>query len=418
MSSNLSENRLSLAVTLILVSVIFLSSLGDEIAMVAFIFKVERASSSGLSISMLLAAQLVPGILLSPFSGQIIDRIETTRVLVITLILQGLLLCLLATTNSVILIVSGAALLGSLFAVSGPALFTLLPVIIKNSESAIAKTAWANTVIEITQRFGSLIGPILGGIIVAQAASTSIAFLIDAATFLIAAPVIWFSGIRRRFIGEGKSQSRKILEGVFAGIQVLWEERILRVVIPVFIIVMFASSISDVAFIFFVRRYLEGNSITYGILVAVWTGGIICGALAGGTSFVEKRLELFSMLGATLIGISLGVSGIFPKLAVVVTMFVAGGIANGLFNVTVRNLLYKYVLEQMHGRAFAAYLALRNASIITGYVAGGSFAAESSRTLYIISGTLGTVVGIFGVVLILLYSRIWKPTQPAESKLD
>jgi MFS family permease len=176
-----------------------------------------------------------------------------------------------------------------------------------------------------------------------------------------------------------------------------------------------SRSLSDVAFIFFVRRYLEGDSIMYGILVAVWGGGIIFGALAGGTSLIEKRLELFSMLGATLIGISLGLSGTFPTFVVVVAMFFVGGIANGLFNITVRTLLYRYVLEQMHGRAFAAYIALRNASIISGYVVGGSFAVESSRAAYIISGTLGTVVGSFGVVLILLYSRIWKSTQPAKS---
>ena len=64
----LPERRLTLVSTLILVGIVFLSTLGDEVALVAFIFKVESASSSGLSISMLLAAQLVPGILLSPFS--------------------------------------------------------------------------------------------------------------------------------------------------------------------------------------------------------------------------------------------------------------------------------------------------------------------------------------------------------------
>ncbi len=412
------ERRLNLVGTFILISIIFLSTLGDEIALVAFIFKVERASSSGLSISMLLAAQLVPGILLSPFSGQLIDRFETTRVLVINLILQGLLLCLLATTSNVVLILLGATILGCLFTVSGPALFTLLPIIIKSSTFAVAKTAWANTVVEISQRFGSLIGPVLGGLIVAHTAGTSIAFLIDGATFLMAAPVIWFSGIRRRSIGIEKSKKKKIFEGVFAGIQTLWQDRVLRVILPVFTTVMFASSISDVAFIFFVNNVLEGNSVTYGILVAVWGGGIIFGALVGGTSFVETRLELFSMVGATLIGISLGLSGIFPKLGVVVATYVAGGMANGLFNVAVRTLLHKRVLDQIYGRAFAAYFALRNVAIITGYIAGAPFAVESSRAVYIVSGVLGTVVGVFGVVLIMAYSKSLNSPQQVNSQLD
>jgi hypothetical protein len=65
------------------------------------------------------------------------------------------------------------------------------------------------------------------------------------------------------------------------------------------------------------------------------------GALAGGTSFVERRLELFSMFGATIIGVSLGLSGIFPTLAVMIVTYIVGGMANGLFNVAVRTLLYQ-----------------------------------------------------------------------------
>ena len=399
-----SEHRLTLVSALFLISIIFLSTLGDEVALVAFIFKVESASSSGLSISMLLTAQLVPGILLSPFSGQLIDRFETTRVLVIALILQGLLLCVLATTDNVILILLGATILGCLFTVSQPALFTLLPII-ANSTSAVAKTAWANTIVEISQRFGSLIGTVLGGLVVAQHNGISMAFSIDGATFLIAAPAIWFSGIRRHSIEIEQNQPKKIFEGIFAGIHILWQDRILRVVLPVFTAVMFASSISDVAFIFFVRKVLEGSSVTYGILVAVWGGGIILGASLVSTSFVERRLELFSMFAATLIGISLGLSGIFPTLGVVAVTYGIGGMANGLFNVSVRTLLHQRVLERMHGRAFTAYFALRNAAVLTGYFIGAPFAVEYSRTVYIVSGALGTAIGVFGIVLIMMYSE-------------
>lgn len=394
------KHHLTTVSTIFLIGIIFLSTLGDEVALVAFIFKVERASSSGLSISMLLVAQLVPGILLSTFSGQLIDRFETTRVLVITLILQGLLLCLLATTNNVILILLGATILGCLFTISQPALFTLLPTIVKSSTSAVAKTVWANTILEISQRFGSLVGTVLGGLIVAQTNGISMAFLIDGVTFLIAAPVIWFSGIRRHSIETEPSQKKKIFEGVFSGIRILWQDRILRVVLPVFTAVMLATSISDVAFIFFVRQVLQGSSVTYGILVAVWGAGIMLGALAGGTSFVERRLELFSMLGATLIGISLSLSGIFPNPIVIVVTYIAGGTANGLFNVSVRTLLHKQVLNHMYGRAFAAYFALRNVAIVAGYIIGAPFVIDSSRAVYIVSGALGTVVGILGILAI------------------
>lgn len=409
------DRRLTLTTTLIIIFILFLSTLGDEVALVAFIFKVESASSSGFSISMLLAAQLIPGILLGPISGQLIDRLETTRVLVIALILQGLLLCLLSTTDNIGLLLTGAAVLGSLFAVSGPALFALLPIIVESSKSPLVTPARANTVMECIRGSGSLVGPVLGGILVAQS-STSTALLLDAATFLIAAPVIWFSGIRRRSFGEGKSE--KFFDGAMAGIRILWQDSVLRVVLPVLTVIVFTSSLSDVAFIFFVRDPLKGGSIAYGVLVAVWGGGLICGALAGGTPFFERRLELSALAGAATIGVSMLLSGIFPMLAVVAAVFVVGGMANGLHNVAVTTLLHKRVSEDLHGRVFAAYGALTDVAIMGGYLAASPFAASSSRTVYLVSGALATGAGILGAAILATNSQnILVPARLANRKL-
>ncbi|PSP01481.1 MAG: hypothetical protein BRC51_13325 [Cyanobacteria bacterium SW_12_48_29] len=44
-----------------------------------------------------------------------------------------------------------------------------------------------------------------------------------------------------------------------------------------------------------------------------------------------------------------------------------GGTANGLLNVAVRTLLHKRISVHMHGRAFAAYVALTNVAINAGF---------------------------------------------------
>lgn len=59
--------------------------------------------------------------------------------------------------------------------------------------------------------------------------------------------------------------------------------------------------------------------------------------------------------------------------------FVMAGTANGLLNVAVRTLLHKRISVHMHGRAFAAYVALTNVAINAGFLAAGSFAANASR---------------------------------------
>lgn len=224
--------------------------------------------------------------------------------------MQGLLLCLLATTDSLALLLVGAAVLGSLFAISAPALFTLLPIIVESSQSPLVSTARANTVMECIRGSGSLVGPVLGGIMVAQA-STSAALLIDAATFLIAAPAFYASGIRR--LTPKTSKTHQFLEGALAGIRVLSQDHLFGVVLPVLTIVVFATSVSDVAFIFYVRGPLESGSIAYGVLEAMWGGGFICGALAGGTSVLERRLALSALVGAALTGVALLLTGYFRR---------------------------------------------------------------------------------------------------------
>ena len=156
---------------------------------------------------------------------------------------------------------------------------------------------------------GSLVGPVLGGIMVAQA-STSAALLIDAAT-LMAAPAFYASGIRR--LTPKTSKTHQFLEGALAGIRVLSQDHLFGVVLPVLTIVVFATSVSDVAFIFYVRGPLESGSIAYGVLEAMWGGGFICGALAGGTSVLEGRLALSALVGAALIGVALLLTGYFRR---------------------------------------------------------------------------------------------------------
>lgn len=396
-SVDLDKKSLNPITVIGLICTLLVSSLGDEVALVALVFRVESVSSSGLLMALLLAAKFTPMILLGPLAGQLIDRLETARVLMVALALQGLLLIVLSTTDNITLLIVGAFILGGLFAVSGPAILTLAPVIARRSGVKPENATRVNTVIEFARASGSLVGPVLGGLLVEQA-SISTALLIDAVTFLVAVPVILVSGIQRHVGGVVKN--RKPFEGAFEGIRILLKNRIFRVLLPVLTIAVFASSISDVAFIFFVRGPLDSGSIAYGLLVSAWGIGMICGGLACGTSFFKSRLESSALIGAMLIGISFLVSGTFPTLSVVAVAFLLGGAANGLHNVAIRTLIHTQVPEQLHGRAFAAYVALTNVAVVIGFTVGGPFAVHWSRVVYLISGTLTAVAGVSGLAIL------------------
>jgi MFS family permease len=102
--------------------------LGDDLAIVALTIRVQELTGSGLAVSALLIAELLPRLLFAPLGGLIIDRLETVRVLVVASIIQAGLAASLAFVEALPGLLVLSFLLGTAAAVSNPALFALVPV--------------------------------------------------------------------------------------------------------------------------------------------------------------------------------------------------------------------------------------------------------------------------------------------------
>ena len=91
--------------------------------------QVHELTGSGLAVSALFAATMVPVVALAPLAGLLADRVESVRLLVLASVAQALVAAGLAFTDSLAAILLLSALLGLGSAVSQPAEFALVPAV-------------------------------------------------------------------------------------------------------------------------------------------------------------------------------------------------------------------------------------------------------------------------------------------------
>ena len=65
----------------LLAAAVALSAAGDMLLVVVLALRVHDLTGSGFAVSALFAALMVPVVLLAPFAGRLVDRVETRRVL-------------------------------------------------------------------------------------------------------------------------------------------------------------------------------------------------------------------------------------------------------------------------------------------------------------------------------------------------
>ena len=96
----------------LLVGAVGLSAAGDFVALIALVLLVHDLTGSGLAVSALFAATMIPVVALAPLAGLLADRVESVRLLVLASLGQALVAAALAFTDSLVPVLFLTALLG------------------------------------------------------------------------------------------------------------------------------------------------------------------------------------------------------------------------------------------------------------------------------------------------------------------
>lgn len=384
----------------VLVGAVGLSALGDWLALVPLSLELQETTASGIVVALLFVAIWSPSIVLAGPAGLLADRIDTRRVLLVVSLAQAAVAVGLVFVSSTAAILVLATLLGVGFALAQPAEFALVPRV-----AGEARLAVANGRVETARYVGFTIGPLAGGVL-AAAGGTSAAMLVNAATFLVVAAA---AAVVRCPDGDSCAVPDRPEGRAWAGAAYLVRDRTLAVVMTVAFVSLLFMTASAAAEVFFAKDDLGVGDVGYGLLLTSWTLGMALGAMLLPRRVPPERLALAALVAIVIQGLGIGAPALWLIPALAFAFFLAGGLAHGTKNVLVRTLIHQRVPSTLHGRAYAAYNALRNAAELVALLAGGFLVvALGARWTLFLAGMVPAAAGL--VALGVARRRLVAPT--------
>ena len=366
-----------------------LSALGDFLGFIPLALYVQEHTGSGIAVAGLFIALWSPSVVLGGPAGVLADRVESRRLLRDVSLGQAVIAAALALTfGGLAATLALAALLGVGVALAQPAEFALVP-----AAAGPGGVAAANGRIEAARYLGFTLGPVLGGLL-AAAGGTRIALLVNAASFLAVA--LAAQALRARREPQRDDRSAETDGGPASGtprardgiVFLLGDGVLAPVVGAAFVSLMFMTA-SATAEVFFAKDVLHAGDTGYGVLMTVWTLGMVVGSTLV-ASRVPAAAYATAALGAmALQGAGLALPTLWLVLPLALAAYLVGGIGHGTKNVLVRTLIHTRVPDALRGRAWAAYSAGRNAAELVALVGGGLLvAAIGARWTLLAAGAL------------------------------
>jgi MFS family permease len=168
-----------------------ISGVGDWLYIVAIFVVIYEQSGSAALVGAFGAIRLIPYVILSVPAGYVADRFDRRLVLLCSDVYRAtlqILMAILVAANGPVVVVAGlaiAATCGSAFFY--PAIGAYIPALAKDeTQLGPANSIWATI-----QNFSYIVGPAIGGIVLALGNVTS-AFILNALSFVGIVVILWF----------------------------------------------------------------------------------------------------------------------------------------------------------------------------------------------------------------------------------
>jgi Na+/melibiose symporter-like transporter len=372
----------------LLAAAILLSALGDFLAVVPLALRLEHDTGSGIVVAGVFIALWTPVVVLAAPAGLLVDRFGARPALIAVSAAQAVVAAGLAFTDSTGAILALVALLGCGVAVASPAEFALVPAVAGEDELKAA-----NGRVESARYLGYALGPLLGGAL-AAGGGTHVALLLDAASFVVVAIVAVKLRPRRAPAREHAEDAGRARDGIVF----LLRDHVLAVVVAVAFTSLLFMTASATAEVFFATDVLGAGELGYGAVMTAWTAGMVIGATALPRRVPAAAAATVALVAIAVQGVGLALPTLWLSLAFALFAYVVGGAGQGLKNVLIRTLIHERVPGHLHGRASAAYNAVRNGAELVALAGGGLLvSAIGARWTLLLAGALPVLAALAGL---------------------
>ena len=350
----------------------FVSRAGDALIALAAVWLVlEMTGNNPIASSAALAIEFLPFLLFGLLGGVVADRWDRRIMMAGVDLIRGLLLLLVPLLHAagalqvwhIFVVLFVLSSLGRLFQ---PARQALIPDLVDGSD-----LVRANAIAEGTGQAAWIIGPALGGLLVATMGAANV-FYLDAISFFLSA----FSLLLLR---PQRMQPARRVEGLWreamGGIRHVRRVPVLRAVVSLTPSATVAFAPTPALLPVLVRGDFDAGSRVLGLLMACFFLGSIGGsALVGRLG--ERIHRGWSLLAALLIvGLAAGLLALAPWVVLAGVVLAMMGAAASAFNVAEYSILQTETPPELRGRVFAvagvaAQFPRPPALLIAGLIAG------------------------------------------------
>jgi MFS family permease len=349
----------------------FTSGLANSIVMITIPWLILERTDSPAFAGLVVAISALPGLIISPIGGWLIDHVGRRAVSISADILSSLSVIafplfasLFGLTNLSILLI---AFFGAIFDPAGyTARRTLLSDVARDTNSDLDRL---NGIHEGFLGVSWIAGPAVGAWLIASVGAIN-SFWVSAVLFILAALSIALLRVSHVNESTNKTSEIKSDRGLRVGFVTLWEDKLLRT-ITIAILVIAAVYLPTESVV--LPTYFEnlGNPTGLGLVISALAGGSAIGAF--GYGWITKRVSRRAIARFTLIGSAIAIIPMasLPPLPILIGSGFLLGLAWGPFTPLMSTLIQQRVPADQHGRVFGVQTAVFYAAPPLGMVISG-----------------------------------------------
>jgi len=364
-----------------------LSFFGDFFSYIALAWLVLQLTGSSLALGTVLVVQALPRAVLMVVGGALADRLSSRLTMLGSMGVRAVLVAPLA-----LLVLSGRVQMWEVYAIAVvfgvvdaffmPARTSILPRVVVDHELEPG-----NAVLNVTGQASVIVGPVLGGLIVA-AFGIGWAFAGDAACFAVGFLfILWLPEARRATSAthpEGGMGGQ-----IAAGFRYAWADIGIRVTLIMIAVIDFAANGAlGVGLPTLVHGRFSAGAAGFGILLGAWGVGATAGALGAGFVPPPRRFGWLIILLSAWLGIGIGAVGLVPSLLPAALLMGLSGVGTGVVNTYGISWLQRRTDSAMQGRVMSLVMLASMGLTPVAYAVSGTIANVNPTLLFLIAGGL------------------------------
>jgi MFS family permease len=357
------------------------STFGDGVALVALTLRLQADGAHPYEVALMLAAGVIPQLLLAQPIGRLVDAHDSRRLLVAGGVAEVAATIPLIFLHSVVAIVLLVGVLGAVASITGATWSALVPRVV--GEDHLAQAISAQQSLNV---LALVAAPAVGGLL-AGAFGTGLPVSVDAATFV--AVTVAAALVRTRRV-PARTPTVDVSEPARGGFAILRADRVLAPLLAGVGLVVLLVGMADVVLVYLVRDTLHAAGVWYGVAEASWMAGMVAGSLGASRLAGEQGQVRATIVGAALACAGVAGFAVAPAVGILVPISVLGGVGNGYAGTSLSTLLMSRTPDCARGRVSAAASAVLGGAQGGSLLLGGLVAVVlSPRAIYAVAGVLG-----------------------------